>query len=187
MPRKTVKKGERLPRMTLRPVGVVKSKIKEPSLVVKSGDLDWRGALEDAKKERRAISEIVISDDLTGILDGIEEFSHILVVYWSNLASQGDRSLTRGHPMGRKNLPEVGIFATCSPARPNPICVSAVPLLERNGNSVKVRGLDAVDGSPVVDIKPYVPSYYAVKKARVGNWVTQIEKEFAEVFKDRHH
>jgi hypothetical protein len=49
MPRKTVKEGEQLPRMILRPVGVVKSKITESSLVVKSGDLDWRGALEDAK------------------------------------------------------------------------------------------------------------------------------------------
>lgn len=187
MPGKIVKKGEGLPRMTLRPVGVVKSKIKEPSLVVKSGDLDWRGALEDAKKERSAISEILISDDLTGILDGIEEFSHILVLYWSHLTSQSDRTLTKAHPMGRKDLPEVGIFATCSPARPNPICVSAVPLLERKGNIVKVKGLDAVDGSPVVDLKPYIPSYYAVNKVRVGNWLRQIEEEFAEAFKDGHH
>jgi tRNA (Thr-GGU) A37 N-methylase len=89
--------------------------------------------------------------------------------------------------MGRKDLPEVGIFATCSPARPNPICVSAVQLLERKGNIVKLKGLDAVDGSPVVDLKPYIPSYYAVNKVRVGNWLRQIEEELAEAFKDRHH
>ncbi len=125
MPGKIMKKGEGLPEMTLRPVGIVKSKTREPSLVVKSGDLDWRAALGDAKKERITISEILISDDLTGILDGIEDFSHILVLYWSHFVSQGDRSLTKVRPMGRKDLPEVGIFATCSPVRPNPICVSA--------------------------------------------------------------
>jgi tRNA-Thr(GGU) m(6)t(6)A37 methyltransferase TsaA len=111
----------------------------------------------------------VISDDLISILNSIEEFSHILVLYWSHLTSQSDRPLTKAHPMGRKDLPEVGIFATCSPARPNPVCVSAVRLLERKGNIVKLKGLDAVDGSPVVDLKPYIPSYYAVNKVRVGN------------------
>jgi len=183
MPGKITKKGEGLSEMTLRPVGIVRSKIKEPSLVVKSGDLDWRAALEDAKKERITISKIMISDDLAGILDGIEEFSHILVLYWSHFASQADRSLTKAHPMGRKGLPRVGIFATCSPVRPNPICVSAVQLLERKGNVLKVRGLDAVDGSPVVDIKPYVPSYYAVSEARISSWVRQIEDEISRVFK----
>ncbi len=185
MPRKTTKKSEGLPQMTLRPVGIVKSKIKEPRLVVKSGDLDWRGVLKDAKKERSTISKILISDDFTGILDGIEDFSHILVLYWSHFISKADRSLIKVHPMGRKDLPQVGIFATCSPVRPNPICVSAVPLLERKGNVVKVRGLDAIDGSPVVDIKPYVPSYYAVNEAKVSNWLRQIEREFAEALKGK--
>jgi len=103
--------------------------------------------LKDAKKERITISEILISDDFTGILDGIENFSH-LVLYWFHF-----------------------------------ICVLAVPLLERKGNVVKVKGLDAIDGSPVIDIKPYVPSYYAVNEAKASNWVRQIEREFAEALK----
>jgi tRNA-Thr(GGU) m(6)t(6)A37 methyltransferase TsaA len=179
-------KGDKdLPRMKLRPVGIVKSEIKEPSLIVKWRDLEWQGVLEDAKKRQSVISEILIYDDFTGILDGIEDFSHILVLYWAHLASEEDRSIIKGHPMGRKDLPKVGIFATCSPVRPNPICVSAVPLLERNGNVLKVKDLDAIDTSPVIDIKPYVPSYYDVRGAKVSNWMERIEREFAQALKDR--
>ena len=82
--------------------------------------------------------------------------------------------------MGGKDLPEKGIFATCSPARPNPVCLTAVPLLERRGNLLKVKGLDAVDGSPVVDIKPYNPRQYSVSKAKVASWMTPIGRKLTE-------
>jgi tRNA-Thr(GGU) m(6)t(6)A37 methyltransferase TsaA len=182
----TGKSGKDLPRMEIRPVGIVKNQIKEPSLVVKWRDLEWKGVLEDARKEQSMISEILISDDFTGILDGIEDFSHILVLYLAHLASEEGRSIIKAHPMGRRDLPEVGIFATCSPVRPNPICVSAVPLLERNGNILKVKHLDAVDGSPVIDIKPYTPSYYTMKEVKVSKWMEQIERELAQASEDKH-
>ena len=169
-----------MPEMKLRPVGIVKSEIKEPSLVVKSGDLDWRGALGDVRKGQSEISQILIYDDYAGILDGIEDFSHILVLYWAHFTSEEGRSLIKVHPMGRKDLPEVGIFATCSPARPNTICVAAVPLLEHKGNMLKVRGLDAVDGSPLIDIKPYTPRYYSVSEAKVASWMRRVGRELNE-------
>jgi tRNA (Thr-GGU) A37 N-methylase len=81
--------------------------------------------------------------------------------------------------MGRKDLPLVGLFATCSPARPNPICVSAVRIVERQGLTLRVEGLDAIDGSPVVDVKPYHPYYYAVEDARVSDWMARIMRELA--------
>ncbi len=70
-----------------------------------------------------------------------------------------------------------------------PFVCQLVQLIERKGNIVKVKGLDAVDGSPVVDIKPYVPGYYAVNEVRVSKWVRQIEEEFSEAFKGKewHH
>ena len=173
-------KSKGLPQMIIRPVGIVKNEIKEPSLVVKFGDLDWRGSLKNAKKERSAISKILVYDDFTGILDGIEDFSHILVVYWAHRVPLKGRSLLKAHPIGRKDFPLVGIFATCSPARPNNICIIAVRLLERKGNILKVEGLDAIDGSPVIDIKPYNPSYYAVSDVKVADWMEQIHREFAE-------
>ena len=79
--------------------------------------------------------------------------------------------------MGRKDLPLQGIFATCSPARPNPVLVSAVPLLERVGNILKVKGLEAVDGSPLIDIKPYNPSTYRVTDPTLPAWMIQLHRE----------
>ena len=87
------------------------------------------------------------------------------------------RNLRKVHLMGRKDLPLQGIFATCSPARPNPILVSAVSLLERIGNVIKVKGLEAVDGSPIVDIKPYSKSYYSVDNPAVPEWMLQIQRD----------
>jgi len=82
--------------------------------------------------------------------------------------------------MGRKELPLVGIFATCSPARPNTICAIVVRLLEHKENVLKVEGLDALDGSPIVDIKPYIPSYYRADNIKMADWMLQIEREFAK-------
>jgi tRNA-Thr(GGU) m(6)t(6)A37 methyltransferase TsaA len=67
----------------------------------------------------------------------------------------------------------MGVFATRSPSRPNPIGKATVRLLSRRGNILKVRGLDAIDGSPVLDIKPYIPGYDSVKGARVPAWMTR--------------
>lgn len=167
-------------RMWLRPVGLVRSTIKEPSLAVESGDLQWRAKVEDAKRERSGMSELVIDSDLVGILDGIESFSHLLVLYWTHRVRPEGRSVIKAHPMGRKDFPLVGIFATCSPARPNPVCVTTVRLLERKENVLIVEGLDAVDGTPLVDIKPYVPSYYAATDVKMADWMVQITSEFAE-------
>ncbi len=174
------RKGEGTPQMLLRPVGVVRNKIEKPSLVADSGDLEWRAKVAQVREEQNVISELVIDSDLEGILDGIEDFSHILVLYWAHRITSEGRSIIKAHPMGRRDLPLTGIFATCSPARPNPICLTAVRLVERKGNMLRVEGLDAIDGSPLIDIKPYVPNYYAVADAKRAHWMMQIEREFAE-------
>jgi len=165
--------------MVLRPVGLVKSPLTEPSLVAESGDLSWKMRADRATEERAVVSEILIDAAFTGILDGIEDFSHCLVLYWAHRVSEEGRSIVKAHPMGRKDLPLVGIFATCSPARPNPLCAIVVRLLERSGNLLKVEGLDAVDGSPVLDIKPYNPSYYPVGEVRISPWLEQIHRDLA--------
>lgn len=165
--------------MVLRGVGVVKSPLKEPSLVAESGDLNWRRRAGRVAQERDVVSEIVIAEAFTGILDEIEDFSHCLVIYWAHQVPDTGRSLVKAHPMGRKDLPLVGIFATCSPARPNPLCATVVKVLEHRGNLLTVRGLDAIDGSPIIDIKPYNPSYYSVGEVRIPPWLEQIHRELA--------
>ena len=166
--------------MMLRPVGVVRSPLKEPSLVAKPGDLEWRSRATGTRENRRIISELVIDSKLAGILDGIEDFSHILVLYWAHRVPSKARSLLKAHPMGRKDLPLVGIFSTCSPARPNTICATVVRLMKRQGNALTVEGLDALDGSPIVDIKPYNPSYYPTGDVKIADWMERIHREFAE-------
>ena len=122
------------------------------------------------REEGSSQSELVIDEDLPGILDGVEEFSHLLVLYWADRIPPEERSQTRVHPRGREDLPLVGIFATRSPVRPNPICATVVRLLERKGNRLTVEGLDALDGSPLVDIKPFEPGSYSGDEVRLPDW-----------------
>ncbi len=143
--------------MTLKAIGIVKSDIKEPS----PGRLDLKGI----------ISEIVIDSSLTEALDGLEDFSHIIVLYWMHRAAPR-RTRLKVHPMGREEVPLQGLFAVRTPNRPNPIGKTTVRLLQRQGNILKVEGLDALDGSPVVDIKPYIPGYDSADDTRVPNWIT---------------
>jgi tRNA (adenine37-N6)-methyltransferase len=174
-----VQKNKGFPDMLLRPVGVVRNEVKQPSLVAESGDLEWCPK-EGRREWRKRVSGLVIDSSLAGILDGIEDFSHVLVLYWAHRVPPEGRSLIKSHPMGRKDLPLVGIFSTCSPARPNTICAIVVRLLERKENVLKVEGLDALDGSPILDIKPYISSYYHADNVKMADWMLRIEREFAE-------
>ena len=140
--------------ISLSPIGIVKNSIKKPIRH------DWQAI----------VSEIIVNDNLQEALSRIEEFSHIVVLYWMHKVSPSQRSVTKVHPRGEQNLPLVGVLASRSPTRPNPIGVSTVKLLERQGNVLKVIGLDAVDGTPVLDIKPYITDL--PNKTRAPGWVT---------------
>jgi tRNA-Thr(GGU) m(6)t(6)A37 methyltransferase TsaA len=171
--------------LVLHPVGVVRSANKTPMLTATDEGLTLTERLDkirrSVRKMRSAEAQLVIDPKIgEEILQGVEGFSHILVIYWPHLLPQERRNLRRVHPMGRSDLPAQGIFATCSPARPNPILVSAVRLLERRENVLRVQGLDAVDGSPVLDIKPYVHYSMAVEDAKVPEWMDRIHRELGE-------
>lgn len=170
-----------LSQMQLTPVGEVHSEIKTPILSAGESDIDLQKRKEEIREYHKQVEnnicELFIFRQWAELLDGIEAFSHILVLYWPHLIDSQRRNLRKVHPMGRKDLPLQGIFATCSPARPNPVLVSAVPLLGRNGNVIKVKGLEAVDGSPIIDIKPYTWPYYGVANPTVPQWMIQIHKE----------
>jgi tRNA (Thr-GGU) A37 N-methylase len=87
------------------------------------------------------------------------------------------RSLTQVHPMGRKDTPLSGIFSTCSPARPNPVLTCVVQFCARKENVLQVKGLDAIDGSPVIDIKPYVNDFYPKNDVTVPSWMHKLCQE----------
>lgn len=168
------------PEFMLRPVGVVNSEITEPTFLPFGGD-DAEERMKKARdrhqRTKKMISEVVIDPNLDGILTGIEDFSHILVLYWPHKIPEEERNLRQVHPMGRKDIPLKGVFATRSPARPNPVLVSVVRLLERRGNVLRVEGLEALDGSPVIDIKPFTGIYDAPENATYPDWLKMIHAE----------
>jgi len=165
--------------MRLKPIGVVGTELNKLSLVFQNGDLECRP--DTLAKAEESISELIFDEDFIECLDGIEGFSHIMVVYWAHQIPEEGRYHPKVHPGGRKDYPLVGVFATRSPARPNPICVTTAELLERKGNVLKVRGLDAVDGSPLVDIKPHLPSYDAPSNVRLPDWVKALTSYFSSL------
>ena len=119
-------------------------------------------------------SEIVVADEWRDALDGLAQFSHIWVVFYFDRMPPPDSLRIR--PMRRDDLPLVGLFATRSPQRPNPIGIRAAELLEVRGSVLRVRGLDALDGTPVLDLKPYLARGDAVERTRVGEWVEKYWK-----------
>ena len=137
----------------LKPIGYVKT------------DADEDRIREDRKG---VVSEIVLSEGLSKALDGIEDFSHLFILFYMHKAIS-KLSSPKVHPRGRQDLPLVGLFATRSPCRPNPIGLTLVELMERRGNVIKVRGLDAIDGTPIIDIKPYDPLDIALE-AKTPRW-----------------
>jgi tRNA-Thr(GGU) m(6)t(6)A37 methyltransferase TsaA len=118
----------------------------------------------------RSVSEVHVDSCWEVALEGIEEFSHIVVLFWLNRI-EGERAL-RVHPMGRLDAPLVGLFSTRTPRRPNPIGLTVVRLLERRGSVLAVEGLDALDGSPVLDLKPYLTRNDRVQGATMPDWVS---------------
>jgi tRNA-Thr(GGU) m(6)t(6)A37 methyltransferase TsaA len=136
----------------------------------------------DERSEVRFIAKVVNIEGETAVLqvyphycDGLKDigsYSHLIILYWAHRRNNEDERRTlivfpKRH--GRKI--ETGVFACRSPSRPNPICLCIVELLEIEGCSLKVRGLDAELGSPIVDIKPYHPHSDSIPNAKFPEWV----------------
>jgi tRNA-Thr(GGU) m(6)t(6)A37 methyltransferase TsaA len=150
-----------LPEMRLKAIGMVRNEFKPPQT---------KGGGEKADFEK-VVSEIVVEPALSDALDGLDEFSHIIVIYWMHKHRPGEQP-TRVRPRGNPSNPLTGLFATRSPNRPNPLGKATVRLLQRWGNTLLVEGLDAIDGTPVIDIKPYIPGYDSAANARIPQWMT---------------
>ena len=103
---------------------------------------------------------------------GLDQHSHIIVFSWFHESdSPQKRKILRVHPRGNKANPLTGVFATRSPVRPNPISIYVCRILSIDGNVIHIEKIDASDGTPVIDIKPYVPRLDAVSDVRVPEWV----------------
>jgi tRNA-Thr(GGU) m(6)t(6)A37 methyltransferase TsaA len=149
-----------LPDITLRPIGVVRNRIKEP--------------MADGWAEVE--SRIVLRPELEPMLLNLGDYSHVIVVFWPHRVPDDVRgSKPQLHPRDDEKYPLMGVLATRSQTRPNPILTSPVRLLAVESNVLRVRGLDAIDGTPVLDVKPYLPHHDAIPDARVPGWVTEAQ------------
>jgi tRNA-Thr(GGU) m(6)t(6)A37 methyltransferase TsaA len=110
---------------------------------------------------------------------GIADFSHILVVYSFHLVPEESVVTGANHPRGNRDWPRVGIFAQRKKDRPNKLGVSVCELLEVDGLKLKVKALDAIDGTPVLDIKPYVREFEPdPARVRQPQWMTELMLDY---------
>jgi len=133
-------------------------------------------AVGDEVKDKSRLSEIFIDCELTQALEGIVGFSHVFVLFWLSKITAKQRRTLKVHPRGRLDLPLVGVFSARTNLRPNPIGLTLCELVKVASNVLTVRGLDAFDGTPVLDVKPYDP-WDCAKNARMPEWWMQLEKE----------
>ncbi len=142
--------------ITLKPIGFVKNNVKVPRF----GNF------------ANEVSEIVVDEKFTDALKGIDDYSHVIIVYWMDKVRD---YVVQHRPQGNPNVPIVGIFSCRCPQRPNPIAITTVKLIGHEGNKVVVKGLDVLDGTPVIDIKPYWPQYDKVEDGKIPDWVNKLE------------
>ena len=139
--------------MVLRPIGVIHSPYGEKGLE----------APPQGRHRPEEVSEIEVFKEYAEGLKDVEGFSHLIILYWCHKSEK--YMLLQETPWDTKPH---GVFATRSQHRPNPIGLTVVELVERRGNLLTVKGLDAIDGTPLLDIKPYIPSIDSYPEAATG-------------------
>ena len=137
--------------MRLRAIGVIHSPFREP------------GEVPRGKELRECESQIEIYPEYEEGLKDVEGFSHLFILYWMH----------RARPASLLAKPRLdnrmrGLFATKAPHRPNPLGLTLVRLVKLEGNILKVKGLDAIDQTPLLDIKPYIPRPEEKQKIKIG-------------------
>ena len=131
------------PRFEVMPIGTVESALTDPASAPNQGD---EGAPD---------AWLVFEPGMLEALDGIRAGDEVIVLTWLDRAR---RDVLRVHPRGDVSRAQQGVFSTRSPHRPNPIGLHRVEIASMDGGRVRVRNLDAVDGTPIVDLKPMLSS-----------------------------
>lgn len=135
----------------------------------KEGKLKFVGVVEGAGE----LSKIVIFPEFCAGLHHLNDFSHIIVLYWLHLRdNENERKTLRVVPRRHPGAPQVGVFASRSPSRPNPIGLCVTELVKIEECTLTVKGLDAFESSPIIDIKPYIPRADSIPEARVPEWTS---------------
>lgn len=124
------------------------------------------------------VSEIKLAPGVPAeALNGIETFSHLEIIYFFDRLAHEPFRYT-GHPRGNKAWPEMGIFAQRKKDRPNHIGLCVAELLQRKGDTLIVKKLDAIDGTPVLDIKPVMQEFMPKGEVRQPAWVGELMEKY---------
>lgn len=124
------------------------------------------------------VSEIELADNIPGdAFDGIDEFSHLEIIFHFN---QSDKSkiVFSGHPRGNKDWPHTGIFAQRKKDRPNALGLTIVELVKKEDKKIWVKYLDAIDGTPVLDIKPVMKEFLPLNEILQPEWSKELMKKY---------
>ena len=137
-----------------------------------------RGGRADAIDDHWGEVEAVIELDPTRVLPeatrGLGEFSHVVVVFHMHKVVEAKVETGARHPRERADWPKVGILAQPARSRPNRIGVTTAELVAVDGRKLRVRGLDAIDGTPVLDIKPYIAGFAPRGTIREPAWIKEL-------------
>src|SRR6266850_3926292 len=148
--------------ITLKVIGTVRNGRRSPA------DQGWGGV----------VSTLEIAPEFAAGLEGLEAFSHVIVLFYMHLDPDAEPATLVRRPRGRADMPALGVFAQRGRMRPNPLGVTACEIVRVEPGRVVVRGLDAVEGTPVLDLKPYFPVLDRREDARVPEWVGTLMKGY---------
>ncbi len=149
-------------KIELRPIGYVSSPVTEKV------DENWGGV----------ISRILLKPEYAGALLGLEDFSHAVIVTYLHQAHYEKEKHLQRRPRGLKSMPTVGIFSQRVKDRPNPIGITAVKIISVGDDYLEVQGLDAINDTPVLDIKPYYPQFDRIEDSIVPEWVNRLMEKY---------
>jgi tRNA (adenine37-N6)-methyltransferase len=124
------------------------------------------------------ISRILLNPEFTGALFGLKEFSHAIVITYLHQAHYETEKHLQRRPQGLESMPKVGIFSQRAKDRPNPIGITAVKIINVGDDYLEVKGLDVINDTPVLDIKPYYPQYDRVETPVVPEWVNKLMEKY---------
>ncbi len=125
------------------------------------------------------VSEIFLKETIIEeSLNGIEDYSHLDIIFYMDKVKNEKAIAQFRHPRNIENIPKSGTYAQRNKNRPNKLGLTTVTLIERKGNSIKVSGLDAIDGTPILDIKPVMEEFEPKGEIRQPNWIKEIMKDY---------
>ena len=149
-------------KIELNPIGYVVSPVSEKV------DENWGGV----------ISRILLQPEYAGTLLGLRDFTHAIIITYLHQAHYEKEKHMQRRPRDLESMPKVGIFSQRAKDRPNPIGITAVKIIDAGDDYLEIQGLDAINDTPVLDIKPYFPQYDKVDASVVPEWVNRLMENY---------